>query len=258
MTITPSKARRSRARPHAKVRRARQAQSQQQQCLVQQIIDEGATSSAQAASAALVTTASLSDAELQTWHQDLQGRLEHIRQHSEQNLGFIEEQIALATKEPLRLLAQRAAQAKANATPCQCQDCQTDLLNKKYLARTIDSRFGPLKVYRSYGWCSDCEVWHFPADHALGLGKNAPASPYVQEMAALLGQQDAARSSCFGGRTNGAQALALLAPSRSPPPGPQSGGRPGQRLDSTRHVGATPTSGRRQRGAALAALYFDY
>lgn len=185
MTITPSQARRSR-RPHAQVRRARQAQSQQQQGLVQQIIKEGATSAAQAASAALVTTVSLSDAQLQTWHQDLQGRLEHIRRHAEQNLGFIEEQIALATKEPLRLLAQRAAQAKANATSCQCPDCQTDLLNKKYLARTIDSRFGPLKVYRSYGWCSDCEAWHFPADHALGLGKNAPASPYVQEMAALL------------------------------------------------------------------------
>ena len=258
MTITPSKARRSRARPHAKVRRARQAQSQQQQCLVQQIIDEGATSSAQAASAALVTTASLSDAELQTWHQDLQGRLEHIRQHSEQNLGFIEEQIALATKEPLRLLAQRAAQAKANATPCQCQDCQTDLLNKKYLARTIDSRFGPLKVYRSYGWCSDCEVWHFPADHALGLGKNAPASPYVQEMAALLVSKMPPDQAVLVAERMGLKLSRCLLHREAHRQGLKAEAARASDFDSTRHVGATPTSGRRQRGAALAALYFDY
>ncbi len=60
------------------------------------------------------------------------------------------------------------------------------MLHQKYLARTIDSRFGPLRVFREYGWCSICEAWQFPADHALGLSRHAPASPYVQEMAALL------------------------------------------------------------------------
>ena len=34
--------------------------------------------------------------------------------------------------------------------------------------------------------CQKCEAWDFPADHALGLAKNAPASPYLQEIAALL------------------------------------------------------------------------
>jgi len=84
------------------------------------------------------------------------------------------------------LLAQRAAQAKANATPCGCPQCQTELVNQKYLSRQIDSRFGQLVVFRRYGWCSHCEVWHFPADYALGLAQHAPASPYVQEVAALL------------------------------------------------------------------------
>ena len=31
-----------------------------------------------------------------------------------------------------------------------------------------------------------CETWQFPADYALGLARNSPASPYVQEIAGLL------------------------------------------------------------------------
>jgi hypothetical protein len=185
MPLSASPARRAR-RPHVQIRKARQTQRQQQRRLVADILQAGATAAAAAADAALVSKAELTDAEIQAWRQDLEARLQTIQQHPEQNLGFIEEQLALAAKEPLRVLAQRAAQAKANATPCQCPDCQTELGHQKYLARTIDSRFGPLRVYRRYGWCPDCEAWHFPADHALGLGKNAPASPYVQEMAALL------------------------------------------------------------------------
>jgi hypothetical protein len=183
MTHTTSMTRRSRRprRPHAKIRRARRAQIQEQQRLTEQILAAG---SAQAA--ASIVQAQLSDGEVQAWRQDLEARLAIIQQHSEQNLGFIEEQIALATQEPMRLLAERAAQAKANITPCQCLECRGELLHQKYLARTIDSRFGPLRVFRKYGWCPECQVWQFPADHALGLSRNAPASPYVQEMAALL------------------------------------------------------------------------
>jgi hypothetical protein len=54
------------------------------------------------------------------------------------------------------------------------------------LRRSIDSRFGRLQIYRHYGWCEDCEGWHFPADLVLGLNKNSPASPYLQEVTALL------------------------------------------------------------------------
>jgi len=106
--------------------------------------------------------------------------------HPEQHLGHIEEQLALSVKEPLRLLAQRAAQLKANAVPCQCLECHGQLTQQKYLCRTIHSRFGPLSLWRRYGWCPRCGQWHFPADYALGLGRKAPASPYLQEISALL------------------------------------------------------------------------
>lgn len=182
MINTTSPAHRAR-RPHAKIRRARRAQSQEQQRLTEQILAAG---SAAAQAAASIVQAQLSDVQVQAWRQDLEARLAIIQQHSEQSLGFIEEQIALATKEPMRLLAERAAQAKANTTPCQCLQCRGELLHHKYLARTIDSRFGPLRVFRKYGWCPECQAWQFPADHALGLSRNAPASPYIQEMAALL------------------------------------------------------------------------
>ena len=177
---------RSSPRPHVQVRRQRRAQAQERQELVEHILDHGAHVAAQAAGAAALTQARLTDDELQAWRQDLEARLDRVQQHPEQHLGFIEEHLALATKEPLRLLAQRAAQAKANATPCHCPHCHAELVDQKYLYRHLDSRFGPLDLWRRYGRCPRCETWHFPADHALGLGKHAPASPYLQEMAALL------------------------------------------------------------------------
>jgi len=116
----------------------------------------------------------------------MDARLEVIFAHPEQNLGEIEEQLARSVREPLRLLAERAAQVKANAVPCQCPECHHELGQQRYLSRTISSRFGPLTIWRRYGWCARCGQWHFPADYALGLGRKAPASPYLQEISALL------------------------------------------------------------------------
>lgn len=158
---------------------ARQSPEQKNRRLTEQILTEGQA-------AARVTHAQLTDAELQAWRHDLEARLQVIHQHPEHNLGHIEEEIARATKETLRLMAERAAQAKANATACQCQHCQRELVHQKYLARTIESRFGPLRLWGRYGWCPRCEQWQFPADYALGLGRQAPASPYLQEISALL------------------------------------------------------------------------
>jgi hypothetical protein len=165
---------------------ARQSQAAQDQRLTQEIIAQGAAQAEAAAPAALVTKGGLTDAELQAWRTDFEGRLQTIQQHPEANLGHIEEAVAAAAKEPLRLLTQRAAQAKANATPCQCLECHHQLTDRKYLSRGIDSRFGRLLIWRHYGWCVQCETWRFPADHALGLAKKAAASPYVQEIAGLL------------------------------------------------------------------------
>lgn len=171
-------------------KKAQKAKTREQKVLVEKILKEGDPASAQAAaqiaSALAVTRAQLMDAEVEAWRQDMERRLAKIQEHPEQNLGFVEEELARAAQEPLRLMAERAAQAKANATPCQCSKCQTELGRQQVLGRSIDSRFGRLKIYRKYGWCEPCEAWHFPADLVLGLNKNSPASPYLQEVTALL------------------------------------------------------------------------
>jgi hypothetical protein len=154
--------------------------------LVEEIITAGKIKAEEEAAAAAVTKSCLTEAELRAWKDDYQARLKVIAQHPEQNMGHIEEAVAASAKEPLRLLTQRAAQAKANDTPCQCVECKVDLKDQRFLARGVDSRFGHFKIWRRYGWCFKCEEWCFPADHALGLGKKASASPYIQEISALL------------------------------------------------------------------------
>lgn len=193
-TTTPSTA--PTAQPSRQVRRAQTRQSARQAArqspdaeprrLTEKILDSGAAKAAAAAQAATLAKAQLAQAEVQAWLKDMDARLEVIFAHPEQNLGEIEEQLAASVKEPLRLLAQRAAQVKANAVPCQCPEHHCQLTQQKHLCRTIHSRFGLLNLWRRYGWCSRCGEWHFPADYALGLGRKAPASPYVQEISALL------------------------------------------------------------------------
>ena len=165
---------------------ARQSHSAQTQILTEEIMARSTAPAAAQAKALTLIKGQLTDAELQAWQADYAARLQTIHQHPEQNLGHIEESLADAVKEPLRLLAERAAQAKANATACQCRTCQRQLTHRRQLSRVIDSRFGPLTLWRDYGWCPHCEAWQFPADYALGLAKKASASPYVQEISALL------------------------------------------------------------------------
>jgi len=177
------------ARPRSP-RQIRKTQRREQEVLVDTILQEGAARAAQAAAemvaALALNRAHLTDDELRDWRRDMEERLQKIHEHPEQNLGFIEEAVASGCREPLRLLTQRAAQAKANATPHHCPQCQIPLQRERVLERSIYSRFGPLKIYRRYGWCAECETWHFPADLALGLQPHSPASPYLQEVTALL------------------------------------------------------------------------
>jgi len=154
--------------------------------LTQDILDAASAKAAAAVQAAALAKAQLAETEVQAWLKDMNARLDVIFAHPEQNLGEIEEQLARSVKEPLRLLAQRAAQVKANAVACQCPDCHGELTQRRWLCRTLHSRFGPLTIWRRYGFCPRCAQWHFPADYALGLGRKAPASPYVQEISALL------------------------------------------------------------------------
>ena len=177
----------------ARMRKLRKTQVKTCKDLTQKILDESAAKAAAEAAAAAaavgVTEAKLMAAELKAWHEDLQQRLGKIIAHPKQNLGFIEVEIARASKEPQRLLAQRAAQAKANATAFLCGDCKAPLGREQMLGRTIRSSYGDLRIYRRHGYCNQCEKWHFPADLTLGLQAHCPASPYLQEVVALLGSK---------------------------------------------------------------------
>jgi hypothetical protein len=136
------------------VTQARQSPRQQAQQLTEQILTDAAVKKAAATAAAQITSAHLTDDELQDWRQDREARLTRIGQNQEQDLGHVEEdKLARCAKEPLRLLAERAAQVKANATVCQCIHGHGPLTQHKYLARGVDSRFGRMTIWRGYGWC---------------------------------------------------------------------------------------------------------
>jgi hypothetical protein len=184
MTTTIDQPTRQVRRARARARQPEKPSAEQQ--LTEDILSHGAAQSVEAAQAAAITRGYLTDAEVLKWRDDLEARLQLIEQNAEQNMGYTEEEIALATKELQRLMAQRSVQAKANAIPCRCSECQQELTQRKYLSRGINSRYGHLLIWRHYGWCPKCERWEFPADHALGLAKKAAASPYVQEISALL------------------------------------------------------------------------
>ncbi|MHB9007883.1 MAG: hypothetical protein ACYDC1_13230, partial [Limisphaerales bacterium] len=72
----------------------------------------------------------VAEPELIGWQEDLRQRLEQLRQHPEQGLGFIEEHVRQATLELQRLLVQKAMQEKANTVEEHCPDCQGHLRNK--------------------------------------------------------------------------------------------------------------------------------
>src|SRR6266700_3531182 len=204
-----------------KATRSHPTPPEQNQRLTDAIMDAASAKAAAAGQAASLAKAQLAESEIQAWLKDMHARLEVIFAHPEQHLGHIEEDLAQAVKEPLRLLAQRAAQVKANTTPCQCHECQGQLTQQKFLCRTIHSRFGPLTVWRRYGWCPRCGEWHFPADYALGLGRKAPASPYLQEISALLVSKMPAEQAVLVAERPGVGFLPLRAASGIPPPRPQ-------------------------------------
>lgn len=106
---------------------------------------------------------------------------------SDQNLGDIELQVERQSRELQRVATEKAAQAKADRTPPVCPVCQKALSRLSHdPARTFESRFGPITVRRTRGYCRRCGQWRFPADTVLGLEETAGYSPRVQEMAALL------------------------------------------------------------------------
>lgn len=124
--------------------------------------------------------------ELPAWVARLQAGLSASVQASNQNLGHLEEVVMQQTRELSRRALEEAAQAKADATPTRCPCCGGPLTRVRGgHARTFESRFGPVTIRRTRGWCRRCQQGRFPAAAALGLEETAGDSPGVQEMAAL-------------------------------------------------------------------------
>jgi len=98
----------------------------------------------------------------------------------------LEEEILHTTQELERALLEEAAQQKAEGTPPVCPVCGHKLTRRTHgHERIYQTRFGPIRIRRTRGWCRRCQCWRYPADHALGLEDTGGASPGVQEMAAL-------------------------------------------------------------------------
>jgi len=105
---------------------------------------------------------------------------------ADQNLGHMETQALHDVQALLRQATQRAAQAKADATPPHCPVCGQPLSRcSSGHARTFQTRFGDITIQRTRGYCKSCRKWRTPADAALGLDDTAGYSPAVQALAAL-------------------------------------------------------------------------
>jgi hypothetical protein len=123
---------------------------------------------------------------LPVWQERLSAGLSRSLQATDHTLGHLEEEILHQTHELERALLAEAAQQKADQTPLVCPVCGRPLTRRTHgHERTYATRFGPVTLRRTRGWCRRCQAWRFPADHALGLSDTGGASPSVQEMAAL-------------------------------------------------------------------------
>jgi hypothetical protein len=124
------------------------------------------------------------------WQARLTAGLSRSMRASDQTLGHIEEEIAARTRDLERSVAEEVAQKKADQVPPHCPKCGAQLTRlTKGHERTIQTRFGAIKLRRMRGWCRRCQGWQFPADHVLGIETGGNASPSVQEMAALVGSK---------------------------------------------------------------------
>ena len=124
------------------------------------------------------------------WKERLTAGLDRSMKASDHTLGHIEEEIAHETRDLERTVAEEVAQKKADQGPGNCPVCAAKLTRVTHgHERTVQTRFGPIKVKRTRGWCRRCKAWRFPADHALGIQEAGSASPSVQEMAALVGSK---------------------------------------------------------------------
>jgi hypothetical protein len=124
---------------------------------------------------------------LESWTQAAQNHLSDLLQSPGITLGHLEELLEAQARKLMLPILSAAAQTLADQQPFQCPICQQPLLAEAHHRhRTLDTVFGSLALKRDYGWCPACARYWHPADQALGLQPQAPASPRVQEVAALV------------------------------------------------------------------------
>jgi len=124
------------------------------------------------------------------WQRRLVAGLDRNIDDQGHTLGHIEEEIARKTRDLERTVAEEVAQKKAATAAPVCPVCKARLTRMTQgHKRTLQTRFGPITIQRSRGWCRKCKEWRYPADDLLGIAGGGSASPSVQEMAALVGSK---------------------------------------------------------------------
>ncbi len=126
-------------------------------------------------------------AHLATWYQAVQARLQALAQEPTTTLGILEATLETAARQLFEPLLQPAMQTLANTVARLCPRCQGPLrIEARNKARTVTHLWGDSLLLRDYGCCAQCQDWFYPADYRLGLSAYAPASPRLQEIAALM------------------------------------------------------------------------
>jgi hypothetical protein len=124
---------------------------------------------------------------MEAWAQTVQTQLSTLLQRPQVTLGHLEELLEAQGRTLLLPILSAAAHVLAARQAFHCPVCQQPLLAEaRDRPRRLATVFGSFTFKRAYGWCPTCARYGHPADHALGLEPQAPASPRVQEIAALL------------------------------------------------------------------------
>ncbi len=128
---------------------------------------------------------------IDSWAESVQNRLSHLLQIPNLTLGQLEMVLEQCGRQLLLPVLAAVANAAAAGQPFQCPVCHEPLLvQEQNRQRRLNTIFGSMVLRRDYGWCETCGRYWYPADNALGLEPQAPASPWVQEIAALISIRD--------------------------------------------------------------------
>jgi hypothetical protein len=139
----------------------------------------------------MVNTSLIPADRVAAWVQTTQTDLQALLQAAHTTLGHLEEFLEDQARKLMLPILSAAAQSLADRQAFLCPVCHRPLLAEaKNRRRTLDTVFGSLCLQRDYGWCAHCAEYCSPADRALGLQPQAPASPRVQEIAGLLSLRD--------------------------------------------------------------------